>query len=230
MKLIIDGNNIANATWFVLTRDGIQDDTVEKSIELFEKQIKTFERTFDTNDIYIAWDHRFGSSWRKEIIKEYKANRIQQEPLKHEVLRQCRITNPYKNFQVEYAEGDDVIYALCRHLQGEKYIISTDKDFIQVVQEGLADKLYNHIQKKFREIPEVDSILEKCLTGDSSDNIPGIKGIGPVRAEKIIKNSMQGLTNQQLEDIEKYKLIIGLKYNPKKDFILEKVIDILSTY
>ena len=48
----------------------------------------------------------------------------------------------------------------------KKIIISADKDFLQVIQEGLASKLFNQISKQYREIPEISSIIEKSICGD----------------------------------------------------------------
>ena len=58
-------------------------------------------------------------------------------------------------------KADDIIYALCRYLKGKIIIVSSDKDFIQVVQEGLAAAVYNNMTKSYREIPEIDSVIEK---------------------------------------------------------------------
>jgi hypothetical protein len=63
--------------------------------------------------------------------------------------------------------------------------VSSDTDFIQLLQDHPNLKLYNPVQKKFVEAPEYDYVVWKSLRGDASDNIPGVPGIGDKTAEKI---------------------------------------------
>ena len=65
-------------------------------------------------------------------------------------------------------------------------LVSSDTDFIQLIQEYSHVQLYNPIKKEFVEAPvDYDYVTWKSLRGDSSDNIPGIPGIGDKTADKI---------------------------------------------
>ena len=227
MTLIVDGNNLVNASYFISkSRNELatQEETVENVISIFKTQIAKLKRDFFTDKVYIAWDGRNGSKWRKEILPEYKANRNKngKEDL-FECLNQCRELEENNNFFFDAFEGDDVVYALCRAIDNdEKIIISADKDFLQVIQEGLASKLFNQISKQYREIPEISSIIEKSICGDSADNLLGVRGKGIAFVKKFVKR--QAFLNEQEKEVfEKHKLVIGLKNNPYKNELLELV-------
>ena len=220
MKLIVDGNNLVCSAYFVQQES---ENVVQNVVSLFKVMIEKLKRDFSTEDVYIAWDGRGGTAWRKEILPEYKATRVKEG--KDELfasINSCHDILEHNNFHFDDFEGDDTIYALCRALDGEKIIISADKDFLQIVQEGLADKLFNQIQKKYREIPEICSIVEKAICGDSSDNLAGVKNRGPAFLKKFVKREVR-LTEAEQEVYEKHKLVIGLKNNPHKNELLELV-------
>jgi 5'-3' exonuclease len=226
MTLIVDGNNLVNASYYISkSRNELatQEETIENVVAIFKTQIEKLKRDFYTDKVYTAWDGIDGTKWRKEILPEYKANRDKtgKEDL-FECLNVCRVLKEHNNFCFEGFEGDDIVYALCRATDGEKIIISTDKDFLQVVQEGLASKLFNQISKQFREIPEHSVIYEKAIVGDRSDNIHGILGIG---IKKFLKmgGDYDCLSEDQKKIMEKHKLVIGLKNNPRKNELLELV-------
>ena len=227
MTLIVDGNNLVNASYFVSkSRNELatQEETVEIVISIFKTQIAKLKRDFFTDKVYIAWDGRNGAKWRKEVLPEYKANRNKngKEDL-FECLNQCRELEENNNFLFDAFEGDDVVYALCRAIDNdEKIIISADKDFLQVVQEGLASKLFNQVSKQYREIPEISSIIEKSICGDKSDNLLGVRGKGIAFVKKFVKRQVF-LNEQEKEVFEKHKLVIGLRNNPCKDELLELV-------
>lgn len=87
-------------------------------------------------------------------------------------------------------EADDVIYNVVKRSTSAIPItlLSTDTDFIQMLDEFPNLKLYNPVKKKFVDSPEYDYVKWKSLCGDSSDNIPGVKGIGSKTAEKLVND------------------------------------------
>ena len=89
---------------------------------------------------------------------------------------------------VDY-ECDDVIGHLCRTLDpsNQIVIVSTDTDFIQLLELHNV-KLWNPIKKRFIDKWPVDYVCWKALKGDSSDNVPGIKGIGEKRAHMLMES------------------------------------------
>lgn len=226
MTLMVDGNNLVNASYFISksrSEFATTEETIENVVSIFKTQIAKLKRDFFTDKVYIAWDGRNGSKWRKEILPEYKATRDKagKEDL-FECLNVCRVLEEHNNFCFDNFEGDDTVYALCRAIEDEKIIISADKDFLQVVQEGLASKLFNQISKQYREIPEISSIIEKSICGDSADNLKGVKNKGPAFVKKFVKRQVF-LNEQEKEVFEKHKLVIGLRNNPYKNELLELV-------
>ena len=146
-------------------------------------------------------------------MPEYKANRNKdgKEGL-FECLNQCRELEENNNFLFDTFEGDDVIYALCRAIDNdEKIIISADKDFLQVVQEGLASKLFNQISKQYREIPEISSIIEKSICGDKSTTW-GLE-VKVYLVKNLLKDSF---LNNEKKRFLKNQLVIGLRNEPTK--------------
>lgn len=85
-------------------------------------------------------------------------------------------------------EADDLIYNVVKNASSavEFVIVSTDTDFIQMLQEFSNVKLYNPVAKTFVEPPSYDYATWKSLRGDGSDNVPGIPGIGDKLAEQLL--------------------------------------------
>lgn len=228
MTLLVDGNNLVNAAFFVAQAkaDQINTEDVQKNtIGIFMSQINRLKRELKSDNVYIAWDGRYGAQWRKEVLPEYKSGRNKEgKEFLFSSLDYCREIESHNNFHHDEYEADDIIYALCRAIDDEKIVVSADKDFIQIIQEGLANKLYNPISKQFREIPEYSSIHEKAIVGDKADNINGIKGVGIKKFLKMNGN-YDSFSNEQKEIFEKNLLIIDLSKNPKADEIYKFVLN-----
>ena len=86
-------------------------------------------------------------------------------------------------------ECDDAIGHICtsRHTQDEVVIVSSDSDFIQLLEWDNVS-LWNPVRKKFIDRWPVDYITWKSLKGDPTDNVPGIKGIGEKRAFSLCED------------------------------------------
>jgi 5'-3' exonuclease len=223
MKLIIDGNNLICAAYFV-TKDMPDEKRIKGTVSLFYTMMEKLRKDFKVKKLYIAWDGKDGTKWRKEILPEYKATRTNKPQLRKCIKRAQKkwIDDKWIHITKLDAEADDLIYALCRLLKGKIIIVSSDKDFIQIIQEGLAEKLYNHLTKSFRKIPDIDSIIDKSICGDSSDNLKGIPGCGPAFVKKFVEGKFR-LNETDTEIFNKHKKVIGLKNNPYKDELLDFV-------
>lgn len=142
---------------------------------------------------------RKGPSFRNELFEEYKANRsempedlVPQMPYIRKITESLGI--PY--LDKEGYEADDVIGSLARFGQEkglEVVIVSGDKDFAQLIgphvsmldtmknvkydEQGVLDKWGIHPEQM------IDYL---AMVGDSSDNIPGVKGVGPKGAQKLL--------------------------------------------
>jgi len=141
-------------------------------------------------------------TFRHEMYKEYKAQRpvtpsgiVSQIPITKEVLDAFKIPV----FAKEGVEADDLIATICAKNPGmEIYIVSGDMDNTQLVNEnvkvytlgkGIKDMIIydiNKVRERFGVNPE-QMVDFKALTGDPSDNIPGVDGIGKKTAAEIIQ-------------------------------------------
>lgn len=146
-----------------------------------------------------------GNNWRKKESDTYKANResasiahyADQSLLLEEVL-------PTLGMNVARAPGyecDDVIAHISRHSPAydEIHVCTCDRDLLQLVTNKVKVLLFNSAKKM--ELADIDWVLEKegvypseikykkSICGDKSDNVVGIKGLGPKTAIKIIEES-----------------------------------------
>ncbi|MDY2586280.1 DNA polymerase I [Winogradskyella aquimaris] len=154
-----------------------------------------------------------GSVDRVEMYEEYKANRDETPegirtaiPYIHDILKAMHIPIMVK----EGFEADDVIGTLSRQAEKEGYkvfMVTPDKDFAQLVTENIfmyRPKSFGggyetwgiaEVQKKF-EVERPEQVIDFLgMMGDSSDNIPGLPGVGEKTAKKFINQfgSMEGL-------------------------------------
>ena len=130
---------------------------------------------------------------RLVLNPDYKGQRqkIQDEGFhrqKKEILSLCH-SFPFVFARHPDYECDDVIGHICtqRHVDDEITIVSSDSDFIQLLDSANV-KLWNPVKKKFIDRWPVDYITWKSLKGDATDNVPGIKGVGEKRAFALCEN------------------------------------------
>jgi 5'-3' exonuclease len=104
-------------------------------------------------------------------------------------------------------EADDIVSYICREHEGVKVIISVDRDFLQLVCEECT--LYDPIRKKYFDYGGFEEqtgykdveqwFTAKCLTGDKSDNVPGIPRFGKASVKKYFEDPGFMLDDSQRE-------------------------------
>jgi DNA polymerase-1 len=103
---------------------------------------------------------------------------------------------------IDHVEADDIIAYLANHyFQKEVVIVSSDKDFLQLVNPRIKvwssnkKKMYDEslVRQEYGVIPQ-NLVFYRVLTGDASDNIKGVKGVG----DKTIESKMSFLNNGEL--------------------------------
>jgi 5'-3' exonuclease len=160
-----------------------------------------------------------GNNWRKRESSEYKGNResagvahyADQSLLLEEVL-------PTLGMNVVSARGyeaDDVLAHISRHsvAYDEVHILTCDRDLLQLITNKVKVLLFSSAKKM--ELVDIDWVLEKegvypseikykkSLCGDSSDNVAGIKGVGPKTAIKIIEECRPNEINPEFTGADK---------------------------
>lgn len=180
------------------------------------KYLKNAIETFNPTHVICCWD--MGSkTFRNELYPAYKSNRgappeelIPQFQLSKQVMEILDIPN----VGVEGYEADDCIGTLANqyHIEDEVIILTGDQDMLQLVKENITVAIMKKGQgnyavyqyDNFMEMAELtpEQIVElKGLMGDSSDNYPGVKGIGEKTARKLLQE--YGTIDNMLENMEK---------------------------
>ena len=184
-------------------------------------------RRTQPDEVYVVFDGAGSTTNRKNIISEYKSGREDQRVTNWEVFDSLddehdskvdqivRVihylkTLPVKTVILDKVEADDIIAYLCdklpNHPDDKIFIVSSDKDFLQLVNKNVI--VYRPMEKKYYteevfrakyNMSPQNFILHKTLLGDNSDKIPGVKGLG----EKGIFKKFPELTEKKLtlEDI-----------------------------
>jgi DNA polymerase-1 len=175
--------------------------------------------------------------FRYDLFAEYKANRIiktaeKQEAMdkffqsKDEIVRLMQYL-PITTVRAANYECDDVIATLCENMKDEDVtILSSDSDFIQLLQKGYQNcKVYSPIKKEFMTAPVYPYVAWKSLVGDTSDNIPGFPGIGPKKAEAMLSDPKKF---QKFMDIEEnranfqvYRELIEFRFIPEEEIVFK---------
>jgi len=180
----------------------------------FLKSVGYVTRKFKPSRVYVIFDGKGGSKRRRDIYPDYKLGRKpltrlnrtydmttekdEQDLMRYElvIVAKALMKLPITTITLDHVEADDIMSYVAQHVVengGESIIYSTDKDFLQLVGDGI--KVWNPVRKKTY-IPEIvvedyeihpnNFLLYRALTGDTSDNLPGIKGLGMKTLLKIV--------------------------------------------
>jgi DNA polymerase-1 len=217
MVIIIDGNQLACRCYFslmtgkgrsaepLMTSKGKRTETIYSVLISIRKIIRDYSDPDST--IFLTWDG--GNDRRKEIFPEYKAGRKKFENAFYEQLSELRnILSLFgvKQYHFDAVEADDLIGTLTvkSRKKGKKVlIISADHDFEQLISRHVEvlHPLANNLIKNVQFVLDKHGIAPDrlpeamAITGDPTDNIPGIEGVGEKTAAKLI------LANGSLENI-----------------------------
>lgn len=150
--------------------------------------------------IVVLSDDNDKANWRYAIAADYKATRKgKRKPMLHPFLRQY-MKDGYNVFQRPTLEGDDTLGILLtspKIIKGEKICVSIDKDMLSV------PGLHYNTGKNDEGITEVTvgvanwNHMFQTLTGDTVDNYPGCKGVGPVAATRILEEAQVGSSGEE---------------------------------
>jgi DNA polymerase-1 len=222
--VLIDGNNLLYRYYYV--RRHMTDprgNTVSGVLGVLES-LNTYSKIFGDSRVYLIWDGDRCEE-RLRLYPEYKKNRetMPQNDDKPDIMRQREVVRkivdhlPVPQILVPGTEADDIIGMLCRELTGEKIIVSSDRDFFQLVSDSTSfyllskDQMINNDNiDQVLGFPRSGYVLWKAMVGDKSDNIKGIHGIGPVKAAKAIKEKT--IKQEWLDVIRLNKQLISIGF------------------
>lgn len=238
--MLIDGHSILNRAFYAIPPLTAPDGTPTGAIYGFLNILFKFIDEEKPNKLIVAFD-RSEPTFRHEKYKEYKGTRKSmdhdlrvQVPLVKDVLKSMNITIAEKPGY----EADDIIGTLSKRMSanGEKVVIvSGDKDLLQLLDDNITMKnpktragkttvdTYTpaELYEEYGVTPE-EFVDLKALMGDTSDNIPGAKGIGPKTAMPLIAeyHTVENLLDH-IDDI-KSKSIAKKLTESKDNIILSK--------
>ncbi len=210
--LVLDGNALLHRAWHAIppltTRDGRVVNAAYGFTNVVEKMLNIYKPAY----MAVAWDLP-GATFRHEAYEPYKAQRekkadelYEQIPMIQEILAAYGIPS----LSAPGFEADDIIGTLAQMNADEggieTLIVTGDRDALQLVNDttkvvffikGLSEvKIYDAaaVEEKFGVTP-TELIEVKALMGDSSDNLPGVAGIGEKGAVELIKKfgSVEGI-------------------------------------
>ncbi len=198
--LAIDGNSIINRAFYgvrpLTTRTGFPTNALYGIVTMVTRQAEALSPDY----LAVAFDLK-APTFRHEMYKEYKAGR---RPMPEELAAQLPVAKElfaalgYHILELEGYEADDILGTLaawCDDADCDAYLLTGDRDALQLIDERVHILLATNSETidmdeaRFMEKYGVRSsqfVDVKALMGDSSDNIPGVPGIGEKTALKLI--------------------------------------------
>lgn len=250
--VIIDGKSVFYRGYYAMGALSTSDGTPTGGIYGFAAIAMEIVRKLDPTKVVVAWDSRSSTAKRKEVYPEYKAGRTKpgddfyaQIPLLEELVKALG----WSFVECEDYEADDIIGTLALQAdeltakasseddEWETYIVSSDLDMLQIVDENT--RMYR-ILKGFSQLEELDvaaveakygikkaQFLDlKALKGDASDNIPGVPGVGEKTAVRLLNEygDLEGVYKNiaQITGATQKKLIAG-EESARMSYFLAKI-------
>jgi 5'-3' exonuclease len=209
--LIVDGLNLYLRAFAV--NGALNDNGVPVGgLTGFLRSLAYAIREVNPTRVIIVYDGAGGSQRRRKICPEYKSNRQpgkritrwdsfknateEKDAMKIQFSRLIEYLDflPINVISIDKIEADDTIAYIAHTLLNEDVtIMSADQDFLQLVNERIT--VWSPIKKKFYTprrvmedygVPAHNFLMYKILMGDKSDNIEGVKGLGPKKLSKIV--------------------------------------------
>ena len=201
--LVIDGNSIVNRAFFGIKLLTTKDGRFTNAIYGFLNILLKLKETADPDAVAFAFDLK-APTFRHEMYDGYKAGRKGMPPELAEqmpVLKDLLQKLGYAIVEQEGYEADDILGTLSTAIGPDDhcYVATGDRDSLQLVRDNVSVLLASTkmgraqtveytpalIKEEYLVTPE-ELIEVKALQGDSSDNIPGVTGIGPKTAQEWI--------------------------------------------
>ena len=182
---LVDSDSIYFRAAYVTKKQNEIRKIIDRTMREIEADVGT--QHFDDVSFMVAIKGR--GNFRNDLYPEYKKNR---KPLEQDMKDALNYGHSYmvekwSAVEADGMEADDLcaIWAYeAMEMEQDYTVVGIDKDLLQIPG--------NHYNFKKKEFTDVDTdtanlnLMLQCLTGDSTDNIPGIKGIGPKKAAKIL--------------------------------------------
>ncbi len=201
---LIDGSGFIFRAYFARARSSEpvfqrkSDGMVTEVVTLFSNMLDKYRRETDADHMAVIFDAS-GASFRNRIYDAYKANRREmpddlRPQLEH--VRQAAAAFDICQIELQDFEADDLIATYARHAveAGAKVtILSSDKDLMQLVSDNvkmrdpMTDRPIGEVEVREKFGVGPNKVIEvQALCGDSTDNVPGVPGVGVKTAAELI--------------------------------------------
>lgn len=218
----------------------------------YQKTVQSLASSYQCNEVIIAADWG-SSSYRRELYPDYKQNRKEKFAEQSEEDRIAFeeffeefeatlevLAEEYPVLRYKGVEADDIAAHLVKH--SKKYelenvwLISSDRDWDLLINDAVSR--FSYVTRKevtldnwseHYDVSPEEYISLKCLTGDKGDNVPGIPGIGPKRAQELIQQYGNAFSIFDATPIEsKYKYIQTLNENADQILTNYELMDLIA--
>ena len=270
LLLLVDGSNLAYRAYKkfekLKSRDGRNTGLIYGFMRLLNSYIIRFRPTY----VIVTFDTEKSksSNFRKKLLESYKEHRKKQQISMNyddfnsqihsvkKILKYLNIPIVWDNVGLGHESDDYIGYYALKH-KGKVVIVSSDKDFCQLIDKRV--KIFNPFKESIINFKSCKDIMGYtpeecvdylCLIGDKSDDIPGYKGIGPVKARKFLDEfgsienfikmdqEFSGIENEGLAMLYKKNLVlldiriaikkypitnIPIYYNKRNEILIDKL-------
>jgi len=222
--ILIDGSSYIYRAYYAIRHLSNSRGMATNAILGFTNMLLKVVREMQPDRLAVIFDSK-GPTFRKEIYPDYKANRAAMpEDLVPQIPYIKRLVKAFNMPGIELTgyEADDIIATLAKKFAAEGMevtVVTGDKDLMQIVTDHV--RLLDTMKDKTYGPPEVterfggaDKVIEvQALAGDSSDNIPGVPGIGEKTAKALIDEfgdvetllaNLEKLKGKRRENLEEY--------------------------
>ena len=221
---LIDGSSYIYRAYYAIRHLSNSQGMATNAIYGFTNMLLKVMRDLKPDQLAVIFDSK-GPTFRKEIYPDYKANRAAMpEDLVPQIPYIKRVVQAFNLPGIEMPgyEADDIIATLAKKFSAEGMevtVVTGDKDLMQIVDDHIQlldtmkDKVYGPAEVTER-FGGADKVVEvQALSGDSSDNIPGVPGIGEKTAKMLIDEygdvetllaNLDQLKGKRRENLENY--------------------------
>ena len=203
MIVVIDGTNWAWREWHspaLLWGTSSKHGSFGRRLEI----VRDFVASREPSTMLAAFDS--GRSFRHDLLDGYKAGRERPAGI-DEHLERCQRMAETNGFRVVVSDGfeaDDILATVAHRANGDKVVLgTTDKDAYQLLVPDKVTMLrkaateHGKLKAEWRRAAEIPALFHgvtcrqwidyQCLAGDATDKIPGVEGVGPVMAARLLK-------------------------------------------
>lgn len=224
--LVVDGNSLINRAFYGIKLLTAKDGHYTNAIFGFFNMLFSLTDSIQPDGVAVAFDLK-APTFRHQMYDAYKAGRKGMPPELHEQVQPVKdliLALGYHIISLEGYEADDILGTLSAGCTENDhcYIATGDRDSLQLVRDNVTvlltatkggQTVLTHYtpQTLYEEygVSPLQMIELKALQGDSSDNIPGVSGIGPKTAGDLIK--MCGSVEKLYEQIDNIKITPNVK-------------------